>query len=122
MARILEIDGSHGEGGGQILRTALAFAVLLRRPISVNRIRARRPKPGLRPQHLQVVRALAAISGAELEGDREHSTRLIFVPRRLQGGVFRFEIGTAGSCTLLMAAILPPLLFAPTPEDHPRTL
>ena len=80
---MLTLDGSHGEGGGQILRTALSLAVLLGRPVSLTRIRAARPKPGLRPQHQTVVRALAAISDAEVVGDALGSTDLRFVPRTL---------------------------------------
>jgi RNA 3'-terminal phosphate cyclase (ATP) len=113
----LSIDGSYGEGGGQILRTALALSVLLKRPVAVDRIRANRPRPGLRPQHLQAVRVLAAIGCAELEGAEVNSTRLSFRPRGVRGGSYRFEIGTAGACTLLLAAILPPLLFAPAPSE-----
>jgi RNA 3'-terminal phosphate cyclase (ATP) len=112
MAEPLYIDGSYGEGGGQILRTALALAAVLGRPVTIDRIRANRPKPGLRPQHLRAVRALAEITAAGLQGDRENSTRLTFTPQKLRGGSFRFDIGTAGACTLLIAAVLPPLLFA----------
>jgi RNA 3'-terminal phosphate cyclase (ATP) len=114
---LLSVDGSQGEGGGQILRTALALAALLVRPVTVHRIRANRPRPGLRPQHLQAARALAEITAGELQGDREGSTRLVFVPRQTQGGSYRFDIGTAGACTLLIAAVLPPLLFARTPSE-----
>jgi RNA 3'-terminal phosphate cyclase (ATP) len=117
MAEPLYIDGSYGEGGGQILRTALALAALSRRPVTIDRIRANRPRPGLRPQHLRAVRALAEITAAGVQGDRENATRLTFVPRTLRGGSFRFDIGTAGACTLLMAAVLPPLLFAPEPSE-----
>jgi RNA 3'-terminal phosphate cyclase (ATP) len=117
MAEPLSIDGSYGEGGGQILRTALALAALLGRPVTIDHIRANRPKPGLRPQHLRAVRALAEITAAGLQGDRENSTRLTFMPQKLRGGTFRFDIGTAGACTLLVAAVLPPLLFAPEPSE-----
>jgi RNA 3'-terminal phosphate cyclase (ATP) len=112
MTSPLSIDGSYGEGGGQILRTALALSVLQRRPIIIDHIRANRSRPGLRPQHLQAVQALAAIGAAELEGAEVNSTRLSFRPSQLKAGSYRFEIGTAGACTLLLAAILPPLLFA----------
>ncbi len=114
---MLEIDGSSGEGGGQILRIALAMAVLCRREVIIRRIRANRPRPGLRPQHLQAVRALAAIGMADVEGAEVDSTRLSFRPRGLRAGPYRFAIGTAGACTLLLAAVLPPLLFAAGPSE-----
>ena len=86
-------------------------------PVSVTRIRQRRPKPGLQPQHLTVVRALAAISEAEVEGDALDSTELTFVPRALKGGTYRFDVGairgSAGSVSLLFQALLLPLAFAP---------
>jgi len=110
------IDGSQGEGGGQILRTALALAALSQRPLEIHHIRANRPKPGLRPQHLATVRALARITTGEVSGDRESSTSLHFSPGPVTGGHYHFRIGTAGSVTLLAAAILPPLLFAATPS------
>lgn len=117
---MLTLDGSHGEGGGQILRTALSLAVLLGRPVSLTRIRTGRPKPGLRPQHQTVVRALAAISDAEVVGDALGSTELRFIPRMLRGGDRRFDIGaihgSAGSVTLLFQALLLPLVFAPAPS------
>lgn len=117
---MLALDGSHGEGGGQILRTALALAVTLRRPVALNRIRTGRPKPGLRPQHLTVVRALAAISNAEVAGDALDSTELRFVPRALEAGSYRFDVGavrgSAGSVSLLFQALLLPLASASAPS------
>jgi RNA 3'-terminal phosphate cyclase (ATP) len=117
---VLTLDGSHGEGGGQILRTALSLAVLLRRPVALTRIRVGRAKPGLRPQHQTVVRALAAISDADVVGDTLGSTELQFAPRTLRGGDYRFDIGairgSAGSVTLLFQALLLPLSFAPSPS------
>jgi RNA 3'-terminal phosphate cyclase (ATP) len=113
---MLTIDGSHGEGGGQIMRTALSLAVLHRRPVSLTRVRTAREKPGLRPQHMTVVRALAAISDAEVVGDELGSTELRFVPRGVRGGEYRFDIGaiggSAGSVALLFQALLLPLAFA----------
>lgn len=110
------INGSQGEGGGQIVRTSLALATLLQKPIEIRNIRAKRKKPGLRPQHLMAVQALAEISDAETQGAFQNSTTLTFRPRTINGGSYRFTIGTAGSTTLLLAAILPPLLFAPLPS------
>lgn len=116
MHDLLLIDGSRGEGGGQILRTTLSLAVLLRQPVEIRDIRVNRAKPGLRPQHLAAVRALAQIGDAQVSGDAIGSTALRFAPRGIRGGEHRFSIGTAGSVTLLSAAILPPLLFASTPS------
>ena len=113
---LLEIDGTHGEGGGQILRTALALSVALRRAVRLTGVRARRPKPGLQPQHLTAVRALAAVSGAEVHGDVFDSTELTFVPEALRAGEYRFDVGatrgSAGSVTLLFQALLLPLVHA----------
>lgn len=106
------IDGSIGEGGGQVLRTSLALSTLLGRPCVISNIRVGRRKPGLRPQHLTAVRALARISSAKIIGDSENSTSLTFIPQSIRGGNYRFSIGTAGSISLLASAILPPLLFA----------
>jgi RNA 3'-terminal phosphate cyclase len=117
---LLTLDGSHGEGGGQILRVALALAVATRRPIRLVRIRAGRPRPGLQPQHLAVVRALTAVSGACVSGDALGSTELTFEPRRLEGGSYRLDIGavraSAGSVSLAYEALLLALLRAPVPS------
>ncbi|NIV38081.1 MAG: RNA 3'-terminal phosphate cyclase, partial [Anaerolineae bacterium] len=80
MLRMVVIDGSHGEGGGQVLRTALTLAVLTGRPTHIEHIRAGRRKPGLRPQHLTAVRAAAAVCGARLEGDELGSQTVRLVP------------------------------------------
>ncbi len=113
----LVLDGSHDEGGGQILRTALGLAVAVGRPLRIARIRARRPRPGLQPQHLTVVRALAQVSGAAVSGDALDSTEVSFDPGAPRGGEYRFDIGavkgSAGSVTLLFQALLLALLRAP---------
>lgn len=116
MTEPIVIDGSIGEGGGQVLRTALALAALQQRPLTIHNIRANRKRPGLRPQHLAAVRALARITGAEVAGAHENSTALTFTPQTITPGHYRFRIGTAGSVTLLAAALLPPLLFAASPS------
>lgn len=117
---LLVIDGSYGEGGGQILRTALALAVALQRPVRLVRMRAGRPKAGLQPQHLTVVRALGEISDAEIRGDALASTTLTFVPRGLRPGTYRFDVGaisgSAGSVSLLFQALLLPLALAGAPS------
>lgn len=116
----LTLDGSHGEGGGQLVRAALALAVTLRREVTLTSMRARRPKPGLAPQHLTVVRALAAISEAEVRGDALGSTELAFAPRALRGGEHRFDVGattpSAGAASLLAEALVLPLALADAPS------
>jgi hypothetical protein len=109
---MLTIDGSLGEGGGQILRSALALSVCLRRPFRIVNIRARRPKPGLRPQHLAAVRAAAEISGAHVEGATIGAKMLTFEPGAISAGAHRFTIGTAGSTMLVLQTVLPALLTA----------
>ncbi len=109
------VDGSMGEGGGQILRTAIALSVVLGKPVRVYNIRAKRKNPGLRPQHLTAVRALAEISGARVEGARVGSMELVFEPRGIRPGVYRFDVGTAGSVSLVLQALLPALAYSPGP-------
>ncbi len=98
---MIELDGSAGEGGGQILRTALTLAMITGRPFRIRQIRARRAKPGLMRQHLVAVQAAAQICGAEMSGAAVGSQELEFVPGKVRGGDYRFAIGTAGSCTLV---------------------
>jgi len=116
MGELIEIDGSAGEGGGQILRTSLALSVITGRPIRLSSIRARRAKPGLQRQHLACVEAAAAISGAKVRGAAVGSQVVVFEPGPLAGGEHRFAIGTAGSTGLVLQTVLPPLLAAPAPS------
>jgi RNA 3'-terminal phosphate cyclase (ATP) len=109
---MIHIDGSQGEGGGQVLRSALSLAVITGKTIRIDGIRARRPKPGLMAQHLRAVQAAAAISNARAEGARLGSTMLTFEPQGLSSGTFHFEIGTAGSTSLVLQTILVPLSLA----------
>jgi RNA 3'-phosphate cyclase len=118
---VLRLDGSYGEGGGQVLRTALALAVVLQRPVRVTGIRAGRRKPGLQAQHLTAVRALAAVGDAEVTGGEIGSTDLSFVPHGLHGGTHRFDIGTAGAVSLVFQALLLPLALAGLPS-HVRLI
>jgi RNA 3'-terminal phosphate cyclase (ATP) len=105
---MIEIDGSVESGSGTLLRYAVALATLVRTPIHMTRIRAKRQKPGLRPQHLQALRACAALSGGGLEGDRVDSQEIIYSPGpKLRGGDFKLGIGTAGSTTMLAFTLLP---------------
>lgn len=109
---MLEIDGSYLEGGGQILRTSLSLSCILKTPFRIKNIRANRPKKGLLNQHLTAVNSLAKICGARVEGNTLGSTELNFEPGEILGGSYEFDIGSAGSVTLLMQSIIPPLLYA----------
>lgn len=112
----IEIDGSYGEGGGQILRTTLALSALTGKPVRIHNIRARRPRPGLQPQHLACVQALQRITNARVKGAALDSQELEFVPGEVRGGAYTINIGTAGSITLLLQCLIPPLSFAPEPS------
>ena len=110
---MIELDGSHGEGGGQVLRTALSLSVLTGRGFRITNIRAGRDDPGLRPQHLAGIRLISEISSAEVAGDQVGSDSLEFHPGQMRGGRYRFDVGTAGSLTLLMQTVLPALVVSP---------
>lgn len=107
---MIEIDGAHGEGGGQLVRTAVSVAAARGVPIRVFNIRARRAVPGLAAQHAAAVRAVAALCDARCEGLELRSTVLTFQPQRLRGGEFQIEVGTAGSIALVLQAMLPAAL------------
>jgi len=113
---MITIDGSEGEGGGQILRTALALSLLTGKAFQINNIRAGRKKPGLMRQHLTAVKAAIEISGAAAHGDALSSQALEFIPESVKAGKYHFSVGTAGSCILVLQAILPPLLVADGPS------
>jgi RNA 3'-terminal phosphate cyclase (ATP) len=110
---MIEIDGSYGEGGGQVLRTAVALAAVLSKEIHVFNIRAGRAEPGLRPQHMTGVKAAAELCSANLQGLEVGATEFVFKPGRLKAGTFRFDVGTAGSVTLVLQTLMPILAFAP---------
>jgi RNA 3'-terminal phosphate cyclase (ATP) len=114
---MIEIDGAAGEGGGQILRSALTLSLLTQKPFRIENVRARRPKPGLRPQHLEAVRAAASIGNAELLGDTPGSQMLCFSPGPVQAGSYTFQIKTAGAATLVLQTILIPLCI-PNHASH----
>ncbi|MGJ8640877.1 MAG: RNA 3'-terminal phosphate cyclase [Opitutaceae bacterium] len=114
--KLLHIDGSLGEGGGQVLRTSLALSLITQTPIRIENIRAKRKKPGLMRQHLTAVQAAAKIGNASVEGATIKSQELTFIPGKIVGGDYRFSIGTAGSTLLVLQTILPPLMFADAPS------
>lgn len=109
----MKLDGSYGEGGGQILRTAVALSAVTGKSIEINNIRKARPKPGLSAQHVKSVESLASICGAELDGCGLHSTRLGFKPGRIKGGEYEIDIGTAGSISLFLQCLMPAVMHAP---------
>jgi RNA 3'-terminal phosphate cyclase (ATP) len=112
----LLIDGSQGEGGGQVLRSSLTLSLVTGRPVVLENIRAKRKKPGLMAQHLTAVRAAAEVGRAELSGAQLGATRLEFRPGPVQSGNYAFNVGTAGSCTLVLQTVLPALLSAKGPS------
>jgi RNA 3'-terminal phosphate cyclase (ATP) len=108
---MIELDGSFGEGGGQILRTSLALALLTGQAFHLCNIRARRSKPGLQPQHLMSVRAAATIGQAQLRGASLHSSDLVFEPGNVVPGKYSFAIGTAGATGLVLHTVYLPLAW-----------
>eukprot|EP01035_Chromulina_nebulosa_P004037 gene4037-5516_t len=121
---MLEIDGSQGEGGGQIVRTSVSLAAVFSRPIRITGVRANRKRPGLQPQHLCAVQSLAQLTGSKLEGASIGSVEFSFIPQErkkefgdLLGQQHDINIGTAGSSTLVMQTLLPSFLTAPLPSD-----
>ena len=113
---MLTIDGSFGEGGGQIIRTSCALSLITGRPFRVENVRARREKPGLQRQHLTAVMAAAEVGRAEVRGAAVGSREFTFVPSEVRAGDYVFSIGTAGSTTLVLQTVLPPLLIASGPS------
>ena len=113
---MLSINGALGEGGGQILRTALALSMCTQQPFTLNHIRAGRAKPGLMRQHLACVHAAAQISCAQVEGAALSSQHLVFAPQAVQAGDYAFNVGSAGSCTLVLQTIWPALMLAGAPS------
>jgi RNA 3'-terminal phosphate cyclase (ATP) len=114
---MLKIDGSHGEGGGQILRTALTLALVTGEAFEIVHIRRGRPQPGLMRQHLAAVHAAREVGAAQVEGDAIGSTRLVFAPHAVRPGKYSFDIGSAGSTTLVLQTILPALVTAGGPSE-----
>ncbi|MCA9152327.1 MAG: hypothetical protein KDA92_23655, partial [Planctomycetales bacterium] len=113
----VEIDGSQGEGGGQILRSSLTLSLITGKSVRLTKIRAGREKPGLMRQHLTAVRAAAEVGEAKLEGADVRSCELKFEPQTIRTGQFAFAVGTAGSGTLVLQTVLPALLIGDGPSE-----
>jgi len=113
---MISIDGSYGEGGGQIVRTSLALSLITGRAFRAYNVRARRSKPGLQRQHLTAVTSAAAVGRAKVEGASVGATEFTFVPGEVSPGEYRFSVGTAGSTMLVLQAVLPPLMTAAAPS------
>ncbi len=111
----MRLDGSYGEGGGQILRTAVALSAVTGKPVEIHSIRKIRPKPGLAAQHVKAIETVSSICDAEVEGCSLHSTYLSFKPAKIKGGTYDIDIGTAGSITLLLQCLMPAAMHAPSP-------
>src|SRR5258705_11810294 len=110
---MIKVDGSYGEGGGQIIRTCLSLSAITGKPFTISNIRAGRSKPGLQPQHLASVKAIAEICAAKLDGAEVGSTHLQFEPQTsTHPGSYHFDIGTAGASTLVAQTVLLPLCLA----------
>ena len=116
MSELIRIDGSQGEGGGQIVRSSLALSMVTGIPFTIEKIRAGRERSGLMRQHLTAVQAAQRVCGAEVEGDAIGSERLMFRPGAVVPGDYQFAIGTAGSAALVLQTVLPPLLLADAPS------
>ncbi|RKZ00313.1 MAG: RNA 3'-terminal phosphate cyclase [Candidatus Hydrothermota bacterium] len=112
MNRLIDIDGAYGEGGGQIVRTALFLSLITGKPFRAFNIRKGRSKPGLKPQHLNILKALRKLSGSQIRGDRLGSLEITFHPGEFYGGNLEIDFRTAGSITLFFQSILPASLFA----------
>ena len=118
---MIEIPGDLLEGGGQIVRTALALSALTGQPVSITKIREKRPNPGLQPQHFIAAKALAAICKAETSGLSVGSRQVSFIPHERVGGHFTLDVGTAGSIPLILQALMPAAAYAPTPTSFELT-
>jgi RNA 3'-terminal phosphate cyclase (ATP) len=113
---MIELDGATGEGGGQVLRSALTLSMITGQPFRIVNIRANRSKPGLLRQHLVAVQAAAEVSGAQVSDAQLGSRSLTFEPKAIKAGNYQFAINSAGSCTLVLQTLVPALLFADGPS------
>jgi RNA 3'-phosphate cyclase len=103
---MLEINGSYGEGGGQILRNAVALSTVIKKPIKIKNIRVNRPNPGIKAQHYVAIKSIQELCDAETKGLEIGSSKLTFIPGDFKGGDYKFDIGTAGSITLVFQALI----------------
>ncbi len=108
----IKIDGGFGEGGGQILRTSVALSAITKKPVEVSNIRAKRDNPGLRPQHLTAIKAVASLCDARVENLSVGSSMIRFSPNEMQGGSMKMDVGTAGSITMILQTIIPAVSLA----------
>jgi len=115
MVVMIDIDGSYGEGGGQILRTSVSLSALTMKPVRITNIRAGRRNPGLRRQHMAGIELTGQLVDAYVKGLEVGSTEIEFVPRTRQSGEFSYDVGTAGSISLILQAVLPPAVLSPEP-------
>ncbi len=109
---MIEIDGSEGEGGGQIVRTSIGLSAITGKSVRICNIRAGRCNPGLQPQHITGIRACAKICGAEVVGDERGCTEIIFKPGKIRGGNYKFDVGTAGAISLVLQTLVLPSIHA----------
>jgi len=114
---MIVLDGSEGEGGGQILRTALSLSALTGIPFTLKKIRANRKQPGLKAQHLTAVKAMQQICEAKTQGAVLYSPELVFIPQKIQPGQYHWDIGTAGATTLLLQTVVYPLSYTKACSD-----
>ncbi len=104
---MIQIDGSFGEGGGQILRVAVALSAITQKPVKITNLRANRSNPGLAAQHLCGIKAAAEMCNAKLKGAEIRSTSIEFYPQKIRGGKYKFDVGTAGAITLVLQTLIP---------------
>ncbi len=112
---MITIDGSYGEGGGQIIRTAVSLSALTMKPVRISKIRAGRSKPGLRNQHIAGIEVIGWLANASISGLEVGSTEIEFVPKERSGGEYSYDVGTAGSISLILQAVLPAAVLSPEP-------
>ena len=113
---MIEIDGSQGEGGGQIIRSSVSLAAVTGTPVRISNVRAGRKKPGLKAQHLAAINAAAQICDANVAGAELCSSSLTFEPQSISPGDYEIRMGTAGSTTLVAQTVLPALMLADAPS------
>ncbi|MHB8110665.1 MAG: RNA 3'-terminal phosphate cyclase [Syntrophorhabdaceae bacterium] len=111
------VDGSVGEGGGQILRTSLTLSMITGKPVHIANIRPRRSRPAIQRQHLAAIKAAQEICSARVQGAQVNSREVRFTPGEVMGGTYEFSIGSAGSATLVLQTVLLPLVFARAPSE-----